>query len=62
MWWSNLLENFRVGFVNYRYCDFSRKNFRPATVGTVTEIWPALVAAGCATADQAFESERLVVS
>jgi hypothetical protein len=29
------------------YCDFSRKNFRPTVVGTVTETWPALVTAGC---------------
>jgi hypothetical protein len=27
------------------YCDSSRKNFCPTVVGTVTEIWPALVTA-----------------
>ena len=44
------------------YCDFSRKNLLPTIVGTVTEIWPALVTAGCATSDQEFGSERSVLS
>jgi len=44
------------------YGEFSRKNFRPTLVGTVTEIWPALVTADCATGDQAFGSDKLVVS
>src|SRR5438552_16288310 len=49
-------------FIFASYCDFSRKNFRPTAVGTVTEIWPALVTAGCATGNQELASGRFVLS
>ena len=29
--------------IPWTHCDLSRKNFRPTVVGTVTEIWLALV-------------------
>src|SRR5204863_660993 len=44
------------------YCDFSRKNSRPAVAGTFTEIWPALVTADGATGDHELASERFVLS
>ena len=53
----------RFGFLprmNADYCDLSRKNFRPTVVETVTEIWPALVTADCATGDQEFEERSEV--
>ena len=48
--------------VEWIYRDFNRKNFRPTVVGAATEIWMALVTAGCAAADQEFGSERFVLS